>query len=105
MIKVPANIQVNQIIGSLAINQPVMYVKRSKIVTVRPPLCLFFKFRFFSVFFIHITILHQKIQRKVSFLKKVLMHSKSLLNELSRTELQILTQSGPGLFDQPQPRG
>ena len=43
MIKVPANFQVNQIIGSLAINRPVMYVKRSKIVTVRPPLWIFFQ--------------------------------------------------------------
>ena len=32
MIKVPVNFQVNQIIGSLDINRPVMYVKRSKIV-------------------------------------------------------------------------
>ena len=43
MIKVPANFQVNQIIGSLAINRPVMYVKRSKIVTMRPPLWIFFE--------------------------------------------------------------
>ena len=38
MIKVPVNFQVNQIMGSLAINRPVLYVKRSKIVNVRPPL-------------------------------------------------------------------
>ena len=38
MIKVPANFEANQIIGSLAINRPGMYVKRSEIVTVRPTL-------------------------------------------------------------------
>ena len=53
MIKVPVNFQVNQIIGSLAINRQVMYAKRSKIVTVRPPLWIFFSNLDFFSFFIH----------------------------------------------------
>ena len=90
MNKVPANFQVNQIIGSLAINWPVMYVKRSKIVTVRLPLWIFFSnLDFFPVFFFIRTSLHQKIQRKVSFFKKLLVHSKSPLNYFTERLLVI----------------
>ena len=75
MVKIPANFQVNQIIGSLAINRPVMYVKRSKIVTARLPLWIFFfKFRFFSVFFYsHELFYIKKYKEKCSFLKKCLL--------------------------------
>ena len=55
MIKVLANFQLNQVISSLAINRPLMYVKRSKIV---------FKFRFFSVFFIHMNYTTSKNTKK-----------------------------------------
>ena len=66
MIKVPANFQVNQIIGSLAINRQVMYAKRSKIVTVRPPLWIFFfKSRFFLSFLIHMNHSTSKNTNKI----------------------------------------
>ena len=70
MIKVPANFEANQIIGSLAINRPGMHVKRSKIVTVRRTLWIFFSnLDFFSVFFIHMNHSTSKNTKK-SVLKK-----------------------------------
>ena len=73
MIKVPANFQVNQIIGSLAINRQVMYAKRSKIVTVRPPLWIFFfKFRFFQFFYSYEPFYIKKYKGNCRFFKKCL---------------------------------
>ena len=81
MIKVPANFQVNQIIGSLAINRPVMYVKRSKIVTMRPPLWIFFEIQIFFSFFIHMNHSASKNTKKSVVFKKVLIYSKSPLSK------------------------
>ena len=74
MIKVPANFQVNQIIGSLAINRQVMYAKRSKIVTVRPPLWIFFfQIKIFLEFFNSYEPFYiKKYKQNCRFLKKCL---------------------------------